>query len=119
MRLSPERRFEEATAVPVSVVASDGAPEASSARIFRGRRSMCIATEGSAGTWEILSSPRSIGGVWVAACHNTPAPRLRAGNRVGAKPRRNRGTAKRRKRSAAGGMAGSLSVLVVPVKQGE
>ena len=38
--------------------------------------------------------------------------------RSGAKTGYDRGTAKRRKRSAAGGSSGSLSTLVVPVKQG-
>ena len=111
MRLSPERAFEEATAVPSPVAALDGASEASSLRFFRGRWSMSIAMDGSAGTWEILSSPRANGGVCSGAqvplpgvppYNYTLALRWRVGDRVGAKPWRSRGTAKRRKTKRGG-----------------
>jgi len=72
-------------------------------------------TEGSPGTWEILSSP-----AWVrlgirskVLARESRAPRSREQT-----SERNAGTAKRRQRSAAGWAAGSRSLLIVPMKQG-
>jgi hypothetical protein len=70
---------------------------------------------GSPGTWEILSSPRlfPVG---------VPGYQLQASTVHSSVEERtnecNRGTAKRRKRSAAGRATGSRSVLIVPMKLG-
>jgi hypothetical protein len=71
---------------------------------------------GSPGTWEILSFPRQHPGRSYRVTNSRPRRRTRP-------PRSernewNRGTAKRRKRSAAGWAAGSRSALIVPLKQG-
>jgi hypothetical protein len=73
------------------------------------------------GTWEILSFPSSFyfGMGWPTP--NSPGPSVgRARSRPAGAKRRTRidGTAKRRKRSAAGGTVGSRSALIVPLKRG-
>jgi hypothetical protein len=47
---------------------------------------MCIATEGSAGTWEIQSSPRIIGGARVAGLTTHPGPAAARRQPRGSKP---------------------------------
>jgi hypothetical protein len=71
---------------------------------------------GSPGTWEILSSPRQIPGRRYRV--NNSRPPGRTGYTGGANDPCNRGTAKRRQRSAAEGAAGSHSALIVPPKRG-
>ena len=71
---------------------------------------------GSPGTWEILSFPRQHPGRRYRVTNSRPRRRT-------CPPRSehnecNRGTAKRRKRSAAGRAAGSRSALIVLLKQG-
>ena len=94
MRLSPESHSKKPRPFPDPWPRRTERKKASSLRFFRGRWSMSLATEGSAGTWEILPSPRINGGVrsgvqvllpGVPLHNNTLALRWRVGNRMGAK----------------------------------
>ena len=72
---------------------------------------------GLAGTWEILTIPRTESGLTGVAGHRAKRPLAGDPGTRGCQERTqrcNRGTAKRRKRSAAGRSAGSLSALIVP-----
>lgn len=82
---------------------------------------MSIAAEGSAGTWEILSSPPTNRGVADGRVNKHPGPVAACWRPCGSEIS---GTAvvppmAKENEAEAGRMAGSLSVLVVPVKQGE
>jgi len=87
------------------------------ASVRTGSKSRADAWEGSSGTWEVLSSPAEIR--QGESRSQTPGPPDLCLGRVGAKHRGTpTGIANRRKRRAAKGMAGWLSVLVVPMKRG-
>src|SRR5271157_1659316 len=83
----------------------------------RGRRTWANGNRGSPETWEILSSPRKQTRTGIPG--DQPQARRRPHAAAArAKDACSRGTAKRRKRSAAGGPAGSRSALIVPRKRG-
>ena len=71
---------------------------------------------GSPGTWEILLLPRRIPGWRYRVTNSRPWWRTRPSRSENDEC--NRGTAKRRKRSAAGRAAGSRSTLIVLMKPG-
>ena len=71
---------------------------------------------GSPGTWEILSFPRQHPGRRYRVTNSRPRRRTRPSRSENNEC--NRGTAKRRKRSAAGWAAGSRSTLIVLMKPG-
>jgi hypothetical protein len=87
------------------------------ASAVRGRRTWANGNRGSPGTWEILPSPRKPSRTGIPGDQPQARRRPRA-PAAGAKWACSRGAAKRRKRSVAGGTAGSRSALIVPRKRG-
>ncbi len=83
----------------------------------RSRRTCANGQLGSPGTWEVLSFPRQIPG-WSYRVTNSRPRRWVLVRRGAKRTSANRGTTKRRQRSAVGRAAGSRSVLIVPLKQG-
>ena len=71
----------------------------------------------SPGTWEVLSSPRQFPG-WSYRVTNSRPRRWVLVRRGAKRTSANRGTTKRRQRSAVGWAAGSHSTLIVPRKPG-
>ena len=83
---------------------------------------MCIAAEGSAGTWEILPFPRTQTAAcsgWPPKQHPGPARRASAVARERRDPMQPWYRLAKENEAEAGWMAGSLSVRVVPMKPGQ
>jgi hypothetical protein len=127
MRLSFERPSRKPWAFPYPGPCRWGG-KGESHRFLRSRRSMCIAAAGSAGTWEILSSPRSKGGVTGGRPPKAPRP-CDSASAVAREQTPDAAVVPsiaKENEAEAGSRAGSLSVRVVPkgrsslpVKQGE